>query len=64
MEPTPTCSAGKCVCPAGNAASNGTCCPTGQTGCGGACVDTQTDPSNCGDCAVACATTCTAGLCD
>ena len=31
--------------------------------CGGACVDEQTDPNNCGACALTCATACTAGRC-
>jgi hypothetical protein len=49
-----------------------TACGPGLTACGAECVDTQTDPSNCGDCDVVCSTdcsgdvtgtTCSAGTC-
>jgi alpha-tubulin suppressor-like RCC1 family protein len=50
-------------------ADSGSSCPTGETLCGVSCVDTQTDPSHCGDCSTACSSvpdgeaTCSAGTC-
>ena len=59
------------VCPTGGSCQGGSCvCPTAETACGGACVDTDNDVSNCGGCAVACASppanaaaTCSGGMC-
>ncbi len=53
-QPAPSCNQGACLCPGGEAVSNGVCCPTGQTGCGGGCVNEQTDPVNCSTCGNAC----------
>jgi hypothetical protein len=50
----PTCSQGVCVCPSGDAVSNGVCCPGGQSGCGGTCVDETSDAKNCNGCGIAC----------
>jgi hypothetical protein len=50
-------------CVSGSQCSSGYCtqgicvaapCPTGQTSCSGVCTNTQTDPNNCGVCALKC----------
>jgi hypothetical protein len=59
MAAAPTCSQGACICPGGDAVSNGICCPAAQTGCSGTCVNEQNDANNCN----ACGHVCPYGLC-
>ncbi|MBI5533966.1 MAG: hypothetical protein HY898_14690 [Deltaproteobacteria bacterium] len=56
-------------CGAGMACNAGACtlsCQPGLTDCSGMCANLQTDPANCGQCALACSTgqVCTQGLCE
>jgi hypothetical protein len=53
-QPTPACAGGLCVCPNGDALSNGVCCPTAETGCSGVCVNEQNDNDHCGGCSISC----------